>query len=444
MEDYDKVEGQISYMFNDPLATKLNPFYKKIQDFNQHYSAFRVDLQSKLREMVINIRSGLGSVDSFKQLLTQISSETFTFNSNRLSQWLEEKHDEVCVMRRIQNQLTAHQIGLTDRVALFPSAEALQEQMTNQSVNFGFELAFSSLAHPEPFLDLMSNQTDVTTMNNEHLWYNNDEILKRIEKEIGVFAKLIQSKYSDLKFAFAITAPDQYDETVASESSIIVHQQQRKTYGWEAIQILCQHYPKDKIIDIVRLISDADITDYWNPLNFLALCRYYDKENLIDMVRLFLERGVDLINCKTEDGWNALLLLCRYYKHENLFDLARLLLARGIDVNCKSNGELNALHLVCRYYDRENLSEIVRLFIERGIDINCQFNEEWNAFLFFCRNYQKDNLLGIIRLFLNKNIDVNCKTKGGKQRPPILVSLLRQEKFNRNHSTVARERDRRQ
>ncbi len=74
-------------MFNDPLAKKLNPFFKKIQEFQQHYSAFRVDLQSKLREMVINIRSGLDNVSSFKQLLTHISSETFTFNSNRLSQW---------------------------------------------------------------------------------------------------------------------------------------------------------------------------------------------------------------------------------------------------------------------------------------------------------------------------------------------------------------------
>ena len=417
IDDYCKVEGKLAYMFNDPLATKLNPFHGKLQDFNQHFTTFRVELQTKLRELVINIRSGLDSENPFKQLLNDISGETFTFNSNRLHVWLDEKHKELLEMRKFHNQLTAHEINVIERVALFPCAETLQQQMTNPSVNFGFELAFSSLARPEPFLDLIKNQilnTDVTIDDRDNdLWYKNNEIIKRIEKEIGVIVRLIKSKWSDLKFAFAITAPDHYNQTVASESSIIVHQQQKKTYGWDAIQILCQHYPKDNIIDIVRLITDAEITEYWNQLNFLALCRYYDKENLIDMVRLFLERGVDLINCKTDDGWNALLLLCRYYKNENLFDLARLLLARGIDVNCKSNGELNALHLVCRYYDKENLSEIVRLFIERGIDIHCQFNEEWNAFLFFCRNYQKDNLLGIVRLFLTKNIDVNCKTKGG-------------------------------
>jgi ankyrin repeat protein len=422
MENYAEVEGKLAYMLNDPLATRLNPFHKKLQDFQQHFASFLVNLRSKLREIVMEIRKGFDSVDSFKQLLNDISYETFVFNSKRLSQWLEEKYNELCAMQRFHHQLIAHEIGVTERVALFPCAETLQEQMTKHSVNFGFELGFSSLASPEPFLDLIKNQTlnlDITnenletTINDGDLWYKNNGIVKRIEKEIEVVARLIKSKLSDLKFAFAITAPDEYNQIVASESSIIVHQQQKKTYGWDAIQILCQHYPKGNIIDIVRLITDAEITEYWNQLNFLALCRFYEKENLIDMVRLFLERGVDLINCKTEDGWNALLLLCRYYKNENLFDLARLLLARGIDVNCKSNGELNALHLVCRYYEKENLSEIVRLFIERGIDINCQFNEEWNAFLFFCRNYQKDNLLGIVRLFLTKNVDINCKTKGG-------------------------------
>jgi hypothetical protein len=55
----------------------------------------------------------------------KLTIETFSFNLYRLSQWL-------------RNQLIAHQIGLTDRVALFPCAEALHD--------FGFELAFSSLA----------------------------------------------------------------------------------------------------------------------------------------------------------------------------------------------------------------------------------------------------------------------------------------------------------
>ncbi len=64
-------------------------------------------------------------VDYALYSILKLTIEIFSFNSNRLSQWL-------------RNQLIAHQIGLTDRVALFLCAEALQD--------FGFELAFSSLA----------------------------------------------------------------------------------------------------------------------------------------------------------------------------------------------------------------------------------------------------------------------------------------------------------
>ncbi|KAI9559909.1 hypothetical protein GHT06_013916 [Daphnia sinensis] len=416
IENYDEVEAKLDYLLNDPLAKKLNPFYEKLRHFQRHFTLFRNDHKIELKEMVVNLRSGLVQIDNLNQLVQRINNEQFVWNPKRLISWLKGKFKELCTMRKYQEHI--HQLTLSTNVLLFPSAETLQEHMMKCPVNFGFELAFTSLSQPEPILDLITTQTllDVHPTADDGdrgRWYENPEIIKRIEKEIIVIAKLIQSKRNDDKFAFAITAPNQPTE-LTFESSIIVHQQQKRSHGWNAIDIVCQHYPKINLIDIVRLLSDADdIPDYWSHMNFLALCRFYDKDNLIDLIRLFLERGVDLINCKTDDGWNALLLVCRYYTKENLLDIARLLLARGVDVNCKTNGGLNALHLVCRYYEKENLFDIVRLFFERGIDVNCQFEDGWNAFLFFCRNYQRDNLLGIIRLFLAQKVDVNYQTKGG-------------------------------
>ncbi|XP_057365417.2 uncharacterized protein LOC130686145 [Daphnia carinata] len=405
IDNYDQVQAKLDYLLNDILAKKLNPFHEKLRHFHLHFTSFRNNHKTELKEMVVNLRSGLMQIDNLKQLVQRINNEQFPFNPKRLEGWLDEKFKELCTMRKYQEQMA---ITLSPNALLFPSAETLQEHMMKCNVNFGFELAFTCLTYPEPVLDLITTQTLNTDVNDRWRWYENPDIVKRIEKEITIISKLIQSKQNDDKFAFAITAHDQHNE-----SSIIVHQQQKKSYGWNAIDIVCQHYPKINLIDIVRLLTDVDIPDYWNHMNFLALCRFYDKDNLIDLIRLFLERGVDLINCKTDDGWNALLLVSRYYTKENLLEIARLLLARGVDVNCKTNGGLNALHLVCRYYEKENLFDIVRLFFERGIDVNCQFEDGWNAFLFFCRNYQRDNLLGIIRLFLAQKVDVNYQTKGG-------------------------------
>ena len=60
------------------------------------------------------------------------------------------------------------------------------------------------------------------------------------------------------------------------------------------------------------------------------MCRYYDKENLIDIVRLLIDKNID-VNCKTEDGVNALHLVCRYQPQIRLVDLVRLLVQHKID-----------------------------------------------------------------------------------------------------------------
>lgn len=394
IEDYDEVEGKLDYLLNDPLAIKLYPFYENLQVFQQHFNSFRNDHRTELKQFIVN--NGLVK-PKFKQYMQGIDNEQFELNHKRLADWLDDKYKELEMMKKYHNLITTYPAINSERVVIFPSADQLEQHMTNGHVNYGFEFAFNWL--PDSKIYFNSTPRDGAD------WC---EITKQIEKEITVITTLIQSKQNDDKFAFAITALDQQNE-----SSLIVHQQQKKSYGWNAIDIICQHYPKLNLIDIVRLLTHNDIPDYWNHMNFLALCRFYDKDNLINLIRLFLERGVDLINCKTDDGWNALLIICRYYNKDNLFEIARLLLARGIDVNCKTNTNLNALHLVCRYYENDNLFEIVRLFFERGIDVNCQFEDGWNAFLFFCRNYQRDNLLGIIRLFIAQKVDVNYQTKGG-------------------------------
>ncbi len=138
-----------------------------------------------------------------------------------------------------------------------------------------------------------------------------------------------------------------------------------KLDGSEALLYLCQDYRRDSrlLLNIFRLWLDlqADIansknTDGWNAL--LLLCRHYPNENLIEIVQLLADKGID-INWTNKDGWNALHLACRYYKNEKLFDIVRLLINQKIDVHCKTSKGDDALHLVCQRYNKNNLPQIV-------------------------------------------------------------------------------------
>jgi ankyrin repeat protein len=422
LENYGEVEDTLVLLLEDPLVKKLNPLQKKLQLFQEHTSSFLAELKLKLGEMVVGIRSGKIKVEDFSQLMSRISNEQFPFNSNRLNQWLDQKHKELCIIRRFQDEAKSKLGNQQSKVHFFPSARILQQQMTKFPVECGLEFSFSSLARSEPFLDQL-NQTLGTNFLNEislrkntvnlDLWCENNSVIERIQKEIVIFAEVVNAKFYDEKFAFAMTSPDEYNETCATQFLIIVHNKQKRIFGWDAVLNVFQHYPNDKIIDVIRLSVEEEIHDGYNSIPLIALCRFYNKENLIDIVRLLIGKNID-VNCRTNKGDNALTLLCQYYKNDNSLGIIRLLIEKNIDVNCKDNGGWNALLTVCRYYDKENLIEIVQLLIEKNIDVNCKTNEGKNALLLLCQNYHKDNLIDIVRLLIEKNIDVNCKTNLGR------------------------------
>ncbi|XP_046654225.1 verrucotoxin subunit beta-like isoform X3 [Daphnia pulicaria] len=435
MENYGEVEDELRFMLEDPLVKKLNPLQKKLQLFQRCLASFIAELKRKLGEMVVGIRSGQDSAaDSFRQLTSRITNEQFPFNFNRLDRWLDQKHKELCIIRRFQDE-AKNKLGNQSKVLFFPSARTLQQQMTKFPVDFGFEFSFSPLALSEPLLELLNqtlgtnyfNEISLPTINlNLVLWYENSSVIERIQKEIDLFVKLVNAKSKDEKFTFVIAAPDEYNETCANQFSIIFHHKQKRILGWDAVLTACQHYPKERIVDVIRLLVEEEIDETWNAIPFLALCRYYKKDNLIDIVRSLIEKNID-VHCKQNDGWNALLILCRNYDKENLIDIVRSLIEKNIDVHCKQNDGWNALLILCRNYDKENLIDIVRLFIEKNIDVNCKNNNGWNALLILCRNYDKENLIDIVRLLIGKNIDVNCRINDGDNALTLLCQFYKKE-----------------
>lgn len=463
MQGYDQVDIKLDYMIKDPLVAQLKPFQEKLQDFRNYFSKFQMELKTKLRELVVNIRSGVDTIASFKTLMARLGNEQFAYHPNRLSLWLEDKHKELCTMRRFHEQITSHQLVYTERVMLFPMAEMLHQQTTKFTVRFAYQLAFASLARPEPFLDIVKYQTLLTDgvkyqplltdgvsdipSDTAKLWCDMNDVVKRIEKEINIFAELIQEKTDVNGFTFAITAPDGYSDpseidantdfkmtefriTITEDdsdcnSSVVVHRKQIHHHGWDALHMLCRHYPIDKLIDIVRLLVETEIEKSWDKCNpLLALVRFYIKDNLIDFIRLFLERDID-VNCKDLEGWNALMSLCQCYKHTytyKLIDIVQLFLDNGIDVNCKTKIGNNALYLLCRNYHKNDLFDIVQLFLENGIDVNSKNNDGWNALHFVIEYYHEEDMIEFFRMFILKGIDVNCKNNDGCN---VLLALCR-------------------
>jgi hypothetical protein len=157
MDNYGEVEGTLVLMLEDPLVKMLSPLQKKLQLFQRCLTSFIADLKIKLGEMVVGIRSGKIKVEEFSQLMSQISNEQFTFNSNRLERWIDQKDKELCLINRFQDEAKT-KLGNNSKVHFFPSTRTLQQQMTKFPVDFGFEISFPSLALPEPFL-LLLNQT---------------------------------------------------------------------------------------------------------------------------------------------------------------------------------------------------------------------------------------------------------------------------------------------
>ncbi len=450
MQNYEDVEDKVHYMLEDALVKKLSPFQKKLKRFQQYLKSFHAELKMKLREMVVNIRSGKAKVDSFSQLLNIINDQNFPFNANHLDGWMKQKHKELCMMKRFQDE-AKNEIKNRDKVLFFPSTEKLQEQMTKFPVEFGFELTFTSLAREEIIFEQLNRSlkelftSEISTTNsNDELWFETSSVIERIQKEIVVFAELANNYSNDEKFAFAITSPEEYKETCASQFSIIFHNKQKRIFIWEPILKVFQNYPKEKFTDIfsfgseyyhetkliefIRLIVEEEISEDWNHIPLLALCRFYDKENLIDIVRLLIDKNID-VNCKTNGGDNALHTVCLNYDKENLIEIVRLLIEKYIDVNCRNYNGWNALHFVCEYYNKENLIDIVRLLIEKNIDVNSKDDEGWNALHLVCYCYSKSRLVDLVRLLVRHKIDKKVKTTEGETARSLLLSRFKEEEI---------------
>ena len=228
IEEYCELEGKLDGILNDPLVKKLDPFKKTLRLFQQCLASLFDEVKVRVRELIINIRSGSAEALSFNQFLNRTENENFPVNVNRLDQWLKGKHKELCMIKRFKDQLTSK-----ERTLFFPPEEKLQEQMTKSIVRYALHFVFTSLARPDPFLEHWRNiafdvehtksQVPLIDDSNHARWYRDPSSIKKIEEEISNFTEFVKTYKKDKRFVFAVTAASDHKEGSISGSTIYVY-----------------------------------------------------------------------------------------------------------------------------------------------------------------------------------------------------------------------------
>ncbi|XP_057379369.1 LOW QUALITY PROTEIN: neoverrucotoxin subunit alpha-like [Daphnia carinata] len=232
MENYEEIEEKIEDLLDDPLSS-IRPFRRKLEFFRDQFTSFRTDLMLKLKDVVVKIRSGEHDVSFLGQFLDRIGDEQFVFHPNRIESWLEEKHEELCMVKRFKNILTT-QLGVDnkDRILIFPTEKEIREHMTAASIRHAVHFVLTSMASPESFLqlskttrlDLSDNAGNSPTVDKDQQWHMDNNVLLHIEDEISDYVEFIKANIDDQRIVFAMKVLEDHDKECTSGSSVFVYE----------------------------------------------------------------------------------------------------------------------------------------------------------------------------------------------------------------------------
>lgn len=232
LEAYEEIEEKIEDLLGDSLGSKIRPFRKKLERFREQFTSFRTDLLLKLKEVLVKIRSGEHDAAFLQQFLDRTRDEQFFFHPNRISSWLEEKHEELCMAKRFQEKLTVQLLdNYKDRILIFPTEKKIREHMMPPSIRHAIHFVLTSMASPEYFLQLTETRLDLSdtagnspTVDKEQKWYSDHKVVAHIEEEMSDYIEFVKANINDQGIVFAMTVLEVHDEECASGSSVFVYE----------------------------------------------------------------------------------------------------------------------------------------------------------------------------------------------------------------------------
>ena len=279
MEDYSALEKRANDWLRNEMMLNLPAILEKIELFKQYLYNYIQLLKNKTRKILINIRFGREEANNcLSKLLDRINDEKFTFNSNRLNIWLNEKQQEFYKVKQISDEIkngitkkSRNSLDLLDnRFVEFPKSGGVQQEMLQANVKYGFQFTFTSLEDQESLLDEMETHIKnyvafeaaidgplTADAVNQEFWFSDQSIIDQIDKNKNAFITLInhnmdvnffQEKCTDL--VFAITALNAGEETKthkARGSAIFVYKRGNLQKEKEDVmRVLKERYPKEK------------------------------------------------------------------------------------------------------------------------------------------------------------------------------------------------------
>ncbi|XP_069026099.1 neoverrucotoxin subunit alpha-like [Embiotoca jacksoni] len=199
LEDFNEIDMRCNDAMTMAAAKQFPQIVKKLNNFKEMCSEFKLKFQQSLAKNLPSIRGGGEEESELAEILRKIHSSPF--NRRNMNEWMESKESEIHTLRCFTKMMK--------NTAIIPSQNELYEELLNADHVVCF--VFTSLGRAEPYLSALLDYLKGTTKPDDpqdphtdyvekEPWYASAEIaeMKKKTKLFNDFAE--NNKEKNIKF----------------------------------------------------------------------------------------------------------------------------------------------------------------------------------------------------------------------------------------------------
>ncbi|XP_067462960.1 uncharacterized protein [Thunnus thynnus] len=145
LEDFTELEMRCNDAMRTPTAQQFPQIGKKLKNFKEFCSEFKLEFQRTLAKKLPSIRGGGEEEAVLAEILKKRHSSPF--NSKNLHEWMDCKDREICILKSYTKMMK--------NTKIIPSKNVLHEEIF--SAEHAVCFVFTSLGSAEPYLSALSN-----------------------------------------------------------------------------------------------------------------------------------------------------------------------------------------------------------------------------------------------------------------------------------------------
>ncbi|XP_019961256.2 verrucotoxin subunit beta-like isoform X2 [Paralichthys olivaceus] len=201
LEDMSELDIRCNDAMRTTTAQQFPQICKKLKLFKEKCSEFKLEFQLNLKGKLPAIREGGEEEASLTEILMKRHSSPF--NSEHLTEWLDCKEREICVLKSVTNMMK--------NTKIVPSQNGLHEETL--SAEHAVCFVFTSLGNAEPYLLALSNYVKITTKPDDpqdpqaydvekEQWYLSSEVSDTMRKQAKLFSDFAESNKENKNIKF--------------------------------------------------------------------------------------------------------------------------------------------------------------------------------------------------------------------------------------------------